>query len=158
MSISIPGSKPFHLFYLLLLFVGITDSQLLQAQDNERNKVGELSMELSSVKWNDNFVEHDSSFVFHLTPGENTVMIYKNEKLAYLVFFVYKRTSSKINLSTRTIVEMPNGDRFYSKFVKQNHDLNKSEGSPLLGNSDAVVTYNKQMMSTVQAAFTFTLY
>lgn len=143
---------------LVLGLYGFTGQKYPGLQNNAtQTDIGKISLEMNTIEWNGNIVEHDSVFIFNLKPGENLFVIYQNEKLACLAQFIYKRTSSKIQLSTRTIVELSDGKRYFNPLIKNSFETDNSNTEGFSGKVNETVTYDRKTMSTVMVNFNYRL-
>ena len=148
--------KIFSAIVFLTISFGFADhSSLLTNENNFQDEQAVIRLEIEKVIWNGNPVEHDSSFIFKLEKGENLFVVYQNDKLAYLVEFIYKKAASSIHLSTRAIVEMADGDRFYGKLRKDSFDIQADGNSNASSISNETITYDKKTMSTMQVVFEY---
>ena len=145
----------FFVTILLLFLPGPFNLNTLQAQnENEIQKPGQMELEIKQASWNGNPVKFDTLQTYQLQKGENFIIVYQNEKVAYLVQLIYKRTGSKITLSQRLVIEMPNGDRHYGKMTKNQHETKDSK-KPMKGELNETVTYDRKTMSTCHVEFIY---
>ena len=112
-----------HFYFFLIILTILTYGHSISARTNctgdpAQSRLGQVTITITDVQWNGNNVEHDTLKVFRLQPGENIIMIYNNEKVAYLVQFIYKRTASKVSLVARPIIETADGKRVFGTPVK----------------------------------------
>ncbi len=144
---------------ILSLFIpGLFNLNTLQAQnENETPKPGQIELEIKQASWNGNPVKFDTLQTYQLQKGENFIIVYQNEKVAYLVQLIYKRTGSKITLSQRPIVELADGKRHYGKMTKNQHETKDSK-NPMKGELNETVTYDRKTMSTCHVEFIYVLH
>lgn len=129
----------------------------LQAQsEDEFPKPGQMELEMKQALWNGNPVKYDTLQTHQLQKGENFIIVYQNEKVAYLVQLIYKRTGSKITLSQRPVVEIANGKRHYGNMTKNQHETTDSK-NPMKGKLNETVTYDRKTMSTCHVEFIYVL-
>ena len=69
---------------LLLFLPGPFNLNTLQAQnENETPKPGQIELEIKQASWNGNPVKFDTLQTYQLQKGENFIIVYQNEKVAY---------------------------------------------------------------------------
>lgn len=148
-------------YFVIILFLFLSGPfklNTLQAQSEDGfPKPGQMELEIKQARWNGNPVKFDTLQTHQLQKGENFIIVYQNDKVAYLVQLIYKRSGSKINLSQRPIIEVANGDRHYGNMTKNQHETKDSE-NPMKGELNETVTYDRKTMSTCHVELIYVLH
>ena len=126
-----------------------------QPQDQSEDALSTIHLENYEVVWNGNTINYDTSFTFKLNKGENIFVVYTNKKLSCLYQCYYNKTASKIKLSSRPIVELPNGKQYPGQMNKQVFNLESKQAELFMGNISDTVTYDKSTMSTLFVRFDY---